>query len=231
VKHKRAVLYELMRDHRGAGANGATGGRFRDVLPTSAEESDATASQIAPLHARRVPLGYVLLGIAALLVIGFAAYLMGHSRGRDNEALGSTDQGMMNRSDPGLAPDPPNSFGDASRTSSQSSASAGQPPRTPGPIESNPRTVGKNYFVLVQTSRTNAVRVAEFCRRNGLEAYVDRVNNADFRVFVLPGYTAEEMSSPAVAELERRIEDVKKAWNESVGRSDLGQHIAVKYRG
>jgi hypothetical protein len=232
MKQKRAVLYELMRDHRGVGANGATGGRLGN-LPIPVEfDSQPQPRVLTGAKVIRVPLGYLLLGVALILVIALAAYLIGHSRGQSNQDVAI--QGRIGNAEQqgggvgAIAPPLMQSGGSASRAPDLADSS---PSRTAGPIESNPRKIGENYFVLVQTSRTNAIRVAEFCRKNGLEAYVDRVNNADFRVFVLPGYAAEAAASPAVAELERRIEEVKEAWNESVGRNDLGQHIAVKYRG
>jgi len=232
MKQKRAVLYELMRDHRGVGANGVSGGRLGD-LQVPVELNDGSQPRaFTGAKVIRIPLGYLLLGVAAILVIALAAYLVGHSKGRTNEGgdapalVGNAEQQGGNVGE--LAPPILQSGGNAAGTPATGGSG---PPRTAGPIESNPRRIGENYFVLVQTSRTNAIRVAEFCRKKGLEAYVDRVNNADCRVFVLPGYAAEAASSPTVAELERRIEEVKRAWNESVGRNDLGQHIAVKYRG
>lgn len=233
MKHKRAVLYELMRDHRGVGANGVSGGRLGD-LHEHRELDEPSPPRATAERTLRLPVGYLLLGVSAILVIALAAYLVGHSKGRTGEEWSTTLAVPASGTEPGTgeagsqaAPGLPLAGSQSARQPGAGSSTS----RTAGPIESNPRTIGENYFVLVQTSRTNAVRVAEFCRRHGLEAYVDRVNNADFRVFVLPGYAAENASSQAVADLERRIEAVKKAWNESVGRNDLGQHIAVKYRG
>jgi hypothetical protein len=228
VKQKRAVLYELMRDHRGVGGNGISSGRLGDLAPSpiAADDLEPSGELLPQPGVIRLPVGYIFLGLAAILIIALGAYLIGHSRGSGDE-----DSALAGTSGEAESLTPPQSQMPPRQAGSAPTQGVSSPPRTAGPIESNPRKPGENYFVLVQTSRTNAIRVAEFCRKNGLEAYVDRVNNADFRVFVLPGYTAEEMASPAVAELERRIEAVKKAWNESVGRNDLGQHIAVKYRG
>ncbi len=57
-----------------------------------------------------------------------------------------------------------------------------------GPVISDPRVAGYNYFTLMQTTKDGAVQLTEFCREKGLEAYVVSGNNTRlYRVIAFPG--------------------------------------------
>lgn len=101
------------------------------------------------------------------------------------------------------------------------------PGQTAGPIESDPRETGLNYFYLVTTSHENAVRVAQFCRQHGVEAYVVRANNLS-RVVAVPGYRPEDDATRQRVEADiRRVKDL---WRQEVGRDEIGIS-PERYRG
>jgi hypothetical protein len=91
-----------------------------------------------------------------------------------------------------------------------------------GPIESDPRIQGHQYRVVATTRREGALRLAEFLRGRGLEAYVIGDDNPLLRVIVLPGFRDPRSSDPAVVRLIESIERAGEAWKAlHSGESDL----------
>lgn len=113
---------------------------------------------------------------------------------------------------------------------SSSGTNSGRPTDTGGsarPIETDPRQEGLNYFYLVTTSHENAVRVAQFCRQHGVEAYVVRANNLS-RVVAVPGFRPEDDATRQRVEADiRRVKDL---WRQQVGRDEIGMS-PERYRG
>jgi hypothetical protein len=112
---------------------------------------------------------------------------------------------------------------------------AGPEPQTAGragPVLSDPREPGKNYFVLIHTQRDAAVRLAEFCRDNGVEAYAVRAKNLSlYKVVALPGYGRGERSAGFVGDLERRIEEVARKWKLQINPRDDLAHYPERFEG
>jgi len=119
--------------------------------------------------------------------------------------------------------------------SNTSNGSAGGQPRTyHTPVEptKDPREPGHYYYRLIATSRTMATTVAEFCRENGVEAFILRANNGgSYTVYVLPGFTSEERDSPGVKALEEQIDNVRTLWHAKVGRNELVGYFPAFHSG
>jgi len=68
-------------------------------------------------------------------------------------------------------------------------------PATPsswGEIHSDPRATEMWYYTLVTTTRSGAVKLANFCRDRRLETYVIYGDNRYYRVIALPGSAKQE---------------------------------------
>ena len=103
-----------------------------------------------------------------------------------------------------------------------------------GAIDSDPRQAGFYYFCLVTTTdRPAALRLAEFCRDSGLEAYViARHNRRNVRVIVLPGFQTQHATDPAVVTIRARILDVGRKWKSlHSGHRDLRDSYLELYQG
>ncbi|MFM7259409.1 MAG: hypothetical protein ACKO3W_02280, partial [bacterium] len=96
----------------------------------------------------------------------------------------------------------------------------------------DPRQIGLQYFVLCSTLEPNAIKVVEFCRSKGLDAYVVPDQNGRLReVTVLPGFASGERSSPAIKDLEERIRKVGVLFKASgPGNSDFGDRYIKTHR-
>lgn len=91
-----------------------------------------------------------------------------------------------------------------------------------GPIESDPRIQGRQYRVVATTRREGALRLAEFLRSQGLEAYAIGNDNPLLRVIVLPGFQNPRSTDPAVVRLMQSIERAGEIWkSRHPGESDL----------
>lgn len=195
-------------------------------------DDDDTAPRISPLttaghwlqpgRVLQVPVGYLFIAIGLLLLVGALAYMVGYSAGRDAERL-------VYEEDIGLA-----SPGQADRPrvrdplEAGASSAAAQPTATPrtspragagsrssqwGPIESDPRREGFEYFILAETTQDGAVRLAEYCREHGLETYVVSSNTSrNRRVIALPAFEPGNRSSPEARSLRNLIYRIGEQW-------------------
>ncbi|MGI9012621.1 MAG: hypothetical protein ACR2GY_00060 [Phycisphaerales bacterium] len=216
-------------------------------------ELPSALAWMAPGRMLRVPVGYVFIGVAVLLTVCLIAYIAGFTSGagdEDGSGGGIADTGgaimlenheiaaslSRERQNGG-----PNDAGTAGAALAPGNRQQGGGRSAPAggntanvnarKIDADPRVGGLNYFSLITTRRESAIQVAEFCRANGLEAYVTPANNGNLSVFVVPGYARDERSSPAIVELETRIQRVFDAWNKKVGRKDLTSWLPRKFSG
>ena len=88
-----------------------------------------------------------------------------------------------------------------------------------GPIGSDLRRAGVHYYILSQTTKEGAMRIASFCREKGLETYaISSDNNRLYRVVALPGF--QNRNDQGVSELRMKIRRIGQAWAEDGGRGD-----------
>ncbi len=101
-----------------------------------------------------------------------------------------------------------------------------------GVPQSDPREAGLNYFVLIHTQRANAIKLAEFCRAESLEAYVVKARNmAQYQVIVLPGYSKGGREHEQIRALERTIKAVTRKWKLRINSRDDLSYYPVRYNG
>jgi len=224
------ALYELLDSKRGAAV--PAGGLARPKLDPRTLQS--------------------LVFVAIALVLIVVAYLVGVSRG---ERLGrmAAEGGGPNGvaavaappAQPGQASGARNGSGNQSdglTPENPAVAGAGETlARAPGAVVAaalgpasagDPRQIGLQYFVLCSTLEPNAIKVVEFCRSKGLDAYVVPDQNGRLReVTVLPGFASGERSSPAIKDLEERIRKVGVLFKASgPGNSDFGDRYIKTHR-
>jgi hypothetical protein len=223
------ALYELMR------------GRRREAPEAPEPEPPAPpppTGRLGPGGAVRVPVGYLLLAAAVVLAVVVAAFTVGYSRGRQ-EAKAELERAWVATNLP-LALPPPEDRGPAPpgpaapETMPEPAATEGpaEAPAGAGPVLSDPREPGKNYFVLIHTQRDNAIRLAQFCRQQGVEAYAVRAKNLSlYKVVALPGYGRGERAADFVRALEQRIEEVVRRWKVQVNPRDELAYYPEKYEG
>jgi len=227
-RHIGPALYELMRGRRP---------QPRRAEPPPPET--AAWGWLSPGRTVRLPIGYLLLAAAVVLVAAVAAFTIGYSQGQDR-AKTELDQQWLASNQQTLAVPPPEALPAAppqaapARPAPADATRAAPARGTPewGPILSDPREAGKNYFVLIHTRRESAVRLAEFSRNNDVEAYVIRAKNLSlYKVVALPGFGRGERSADFVLALERRIEEVARKWKLQVNPRDELAHYPEKFEG
>lgn len=191
---------------------------------------------LSPGRTLQLPVGYVLVAVAGAILLMMLSYMLGHSRGKDAGRLvyeedfsqGKLVAGGERPEDPlergsrsGSTPDVSGSE-NASASSNQRDRSGSDGPNW-GPVESDPRQEGLNYFVLAETRRAGALRLAKYCRARGLESYVISGNNPrNRRVIALPGFASGERNSPAVRAVEQLIHSIGDTWqHQEPGASNL----------
>ncbi|MHC4126795.1 MAG: hypothetical protein ACYTE6_11790 [Planctomycetota bacterium] len=227
-RHIGPALYELMRGRRP---------EPREAEPPPPET--AAWGSLSPGRTVRLPIGYLLLAAAVILVAVVVAFTVGYGRGQDRTKTEFEQQWLASNEQTVVVP-PPEAVGaapprPAPARPEPADTTGAEPARgTPewGQILSDPREAGKNYFVLIHTRRESAVRFAEFSREHGVEAYVIRAKNLSlYKVVALPGYGRGERSADFVLALERRIEEVARKWKLQVNPRDELSHYPEKYEG
>jgi hypothetical protein len=231
TKRVGPALYELMR------------GRRSDPGPAEPEpQPEATDwGWLSPGRTVRLPIGYLLLAAAIVLTAVVASFTVGYGRGHgqataelEQEWLGTNQQTLAVPPPGGLPGPPPETTPPVVRPEPTRPPQAATAPGTPawGPILSDPREPGKNYFVLIHTQRESAIRLAQFSRDHGVEAYAIRANNLTlYKVVALPGYERGERAADFVQALERRIVEVARKWKLQVNPRDDLAHYPEKFEG
>ena len=234
ARRSRPPLYEYLQSNRPRTAPGET-------RPARAEpEAPAPSSPIQVGQAIRLPVGYVFLAIAAILLLGVLAYALGSWRGREEAKeefyTGFPGESLM-ASDPLAAPGtedaPTLTMGadvpaDAVPERSEPSASTGHVGL--GSIRSDPRVSGKHYFCVATTPNPEgARRLAEFCRSEGLEAYIIAGRTASHRqVICLPALESTSPKRPEYIALLEEIRRVGRLWKSKYpAESDLSDAYLI----
>jgi len=216
VRRGSPALYELMRK---PGQGGSAGGDApADGAPTGASRRGGTGPALPDSF--EVSLGKAAAIAAGCIVLIAIAYGIGVQRGR------SVSKGPAS---PDATPVvevavPPTPVNQGSTTTPGGSAPAAQ--RKPAGADRatsatdntvDPRMKGVKYYVLAHPSSERAAEMVEFCRENGLEAFLVPDDNALLRkIVVLPGYRdASEKNSPEIKALEAKIRSVGDKWKRS----------------
>ena len=242
-RRSNPALYELIQARQGSRAAPLT------PAPKSTTAAAPTTGEpigwFSPGRTIRLPIGYLFLGAAGLILLAVSAYMFGYQHGERATELqfgdlaGRTDgipsaqiaqDPMATDSRRGTGSPRPNSYG----------ATAGRSNTGPrftnggrgGLVQSDPREAGFNYFILIHTQRENAIKLANFCRDESLEAYVVKAKNMDqYQVIVLPGYRKGARETEQIRDLERRIKAVTRKWKLRINPRDDLSYYPDRYDG
>lgn len=199
-------------------------------------------SWLRPGRFVQLPVGYVLLAGAAVLVLVVLGYMLGYSRGKDAARLvleedlegpSLVGQDQHRPRDPlaGRTTGTGSVATQQGQSTGLSGSQAGSGARQWGPIDSDPRRAGLNYYRLAETRADGARRLAEFCREQGLETYVVSSNNPRLRrVIALPGFEPGQGTSPEARAVEALIHRIGREWKATEpGASDLRDAYLERY--
>jgi hypothetical protein len=176
-----------------------------------------------------VSLGRALvIGVGVIVAIAIA-YGIGVQRGR------SLSGGSAPATEPVVAPGASTQDAASPRIPSLGGGTAKPAPKAPGTTDNttDPRVKGLRYFVIAHPASQRAAEMVEFCRENGLEAFLVPDDNAMLRkIIVLPGYRdASEKSSPEIKALEAKIRSVGDKWKRSSkGNKDFSDAFPELFR-
>ncbi|MHC5113529.1 MAG: hypothetical protein ACYTGP_03775 [Planctomycetota bacterium] len=202
------------------------------------------APALGPARTVRVPMGYLLLAAAGLVVGLVGAYMIGSWQGARAERTAIDETLLANgpgpRADDPLSGPVPARPEDLDRTAEVTPPPTREQPSTPPagpatdergwyPVDADPRRPELHYLVLAETRPEGAFRLADFCREEGLESYVVASNNPRFRrVIAFPGLTTRSESSAEMRGLRERVQRVGQAWKARYpGESDLSDAYPI----
>lgn len=206
-----------------------------------APDSPATVS--APVSPRiiRLPVGYVYVGLAVVVLLIVGSYFVGVSRGRQ-QALAPVEADGSERpqiSDPTLD-SPPQVLQGNQRplgdTGSSKAAGGGNPAGStppPGPggrtLDRDTRQAGLNYIIVERFEPDEAWAVKEFLKRNGIDVLILRDNNpALLQVVTAEGFRGWSTNTAAQA-LDRKLEQLGREWKaRGNGTKDFSQRLAKR---
>ena len=221
------ALYELMR-RPGTSAEGASrpAPRAASTVPAGAPR---TGRAPGLPESFTVSLGRAAALAAGVVVLVAIAYGIGVQRGRATASRGAADPAAIE------SVTPPSPAPARAGTSGATSPRQPNAPARPGATDNkgDPRIKGERYFVLAHPSSDRASEMVEFCRANGLDAYLVPDDNALLRkVIVLPGYKdASQKSSPEIKALEAKIRSVGEKWKKLArGNKDFGDAYPELFR-
>lgn len=239
-KHTGPPLYDLIVSRDGGAPRQSRVQQYDDAVDSG---DVGRLGWLNPGRKVAFPVGYAFVTAAVAVALVIAAFVFGHQRGTA-QAKAAFDQSLLESSrqadaarqtqDPLMASvtgryepavSQPNGGSRSATRDSRSARPAGVEVgapngRTisshPGPIESDPRVEGAYYYVLATTRRDGAVRLANFCRQRGLEAYVVGGNNGRFaQVIVLPALETSSNSDPLVRRMREQILKIGRLWENS----------------
>ncbi len=211
----------------------------------------------SPGRTIRMPVGYVILSCGLVLGLLVAVYMMGFRGGEKREHAKVAESLSRTAVDsPGLATvDPlidqkqqnghsvlgsggtpaPGTGTRGNRPSAAANGTTG-PVRTAPPSDwgavmpqKDPRIKGLNYYILMETNESGAVRLAEFFRSYGVETYaVPVANKSDRRkVIALPGFDAANLNSKEKKDFEAKIVSIGVRWKAAEKDPGWGYYVQL----
>ena len=162
----------------------------------------------------QVPLRWAVVGVLGAAVVLVMAYGIGVMRGRSLASSGAPAVAaptveVQQPKPQGGSPAIPATLKANVATKSEGAATA--PVGRQGTDNNgDPRVKGWRYYVIMHPSGEKAPSVVDFCRANGLDAYLVPDDTAMFRkIIVLPGYKdPADRNNPEIKALEAAIKRV-----------------------
>ncbi|MBC8203843.1 MAG: hypothetical protein H8E91_08445 [Planctomycetes bacterium] len=215
ARKKGPALYELINP-----ASGETVPPAKHVQPTRRVDDDEnlTHNVLTPGRSIRMSIGTIGVFAAVAVALIVISFTIGFNRG---EAVAKEDYGSRLFQEVDSIP--------VAHTPVKPVVSPPQPPSPVintngqtakwGAIDADPRQSGVHYFILSQTTKEGAQRIASFCREKGLETYAISGDNTRLhRVIAMPGF--QSRNGQGVTDLLLRIRSIGQAWAEDEGRGD-----------
>lgn len=239
------ALYELIQ-RRSDSRSAPPAPGPEQAAPSPPQPTGESINWLSPGRTIRLPIGYLFLGAAALILVVVCVYMFGYRHAERSTELQFGDLADGNTWDRNaeIAQDPmardfgPGGVGSARLAGREpapvlsSTGSATRAGGFGGRVESDPREAGLNYFILIHTHRKNAIKLADFCRAESLDAYVVKARNMNqYQVIVLPGYRKGAREAAPIIALERRIKEVTRKWKLRVNSRDDLSYYPVRYNG
>jgi hypothetical protein len=183
---------------------------------------------LAPGRSVRMSVGTIGVVVAVGIALIVISYTLGFRRGssitQEDYRSGLSNNGTQNSQAELVEP---RKLQDAKKNQKISTPT----PSQWGPIMSDPRVSGFNYYTLIQTSKEGALQLVAFCREKGLETYAISGNNTRlYRVIALPG--SVDSSDATATNVRSQINAIGREWtktNEGRG-SDLKDAYQSLYR-
>ena len=192
------------------------------------EDDNLHHNVLTPGRSIRMSIGSIGVIVAVGIALIVISYTMGFRRGSD---IAREDYGNRLFEEINVNPNPPLRNQKYVANLPKKQPSLGEVPNGWGPITSDPRAAGTNYFTLIQTTKDGAVQLASFCREKGLETYAISGNNTRlYRVIALPG--SIDRNDAIATDLRSKIYAIGQQWastNEGRG-SDLKDAYQSLYK-
>jgi hypothetical protein len=228
LKRSSPALYELIQGRSAPRSAHTPVEPTYEPQATGPGVSETLSAWLGAGRVLRLPIGYIFIGIAVSILLLILVYALAYRHGYETasaEAAAAFDSRGLARPG-GPEDDPLNRAAEVidlpKRGATGAPAASDTRPAGPaaspawGPVFSEPRARGLSYFVLATTNRDGGKRLADFCRRNGLEAYVVPDNDKRFHlVIALPGFDPKLRSSADVKALEARIHQIGDRWKQT----------------
>ena len=215
-RKKGPALYELINSASGEPIAPATHDQKSRRVD---DDENLTHNVLTPGRSIRMSIGTIGVFAAVAVALIVISYTAGFNRG---EAVAREDYGSRLFQEVDAPP----------VTQTQKKPKEGQSPQQPthvvkpivkapnwGAISVDLRKAGMHYFILSQTTKEGAQRIASFCREKGLETYAISGDNTRLhRVITLPGF--QSRNEQGVLDMHLQIRSIGQAWAEGGGRGD-----------
>jgi hypothetical protein len=231
-KPTQPALYEKMRSRSTSAPLIEPKEQIEPPVPFAQNEPPVEAMVSTWLRAGtavRVPVGYVLVAAVLVLSVIVLAFTIGHRSGEtavrskfEKEIVAATEANSeLTAMDPLSQSGAPGrgalaGAGMTPRTRATQNANVQSSPSNWGQVapKSDPRKKGLAYWVLATTNEPGAIKLAEFCRANGLETYVVSAKNSMRLVIAMPGFdlSVTGRNSAEVKSTEDKIYDIGAKW-------------------
>lgn len=232
-KQSKPALLELFKDESGSSDSqrdrpgGASHAGHRGQPKDRPGQS---SSWLGPGRSIRITPGHLMVGLAVAIILAtiiwMVAYRQGELRARaelESSIFHPVPQDPL-QDDVGLVANTPGTVPpvDASPLIAESDDA----------MVGDPRQPGFYYFILAETRLDGALRLARFCREQGLETWViPRDTTGLARVVALPGLASATRNDPNVRDLDTRIGEIGRRWKRQGGRSSLEDRYLVLWNG
>ncbi len=210
---------------------------------------------LSPGQVVRLPVGYILIAAAGVIILAAAVFYIGLEMGARAERLDAEERyrryGSPTATDPlvdevvdpvGAAAASRGAAGDRETTTPPStdqgtrSADAGEEAgETTPPVRNDPadgsleRVRGLNYWIVSRTHAEEGERLIAYLRDNGIAARA--FPDGEFvQIWVMRGFSREELRTAAAPAFEQRLRRLGRVWkNERDGADDLATMYQKKY--